>query len=83
MKLQRMASQDADRALLGPIQPDLTAERVSKKKGFPDERAKCGGNHAIHIEDTKTYYAKDGSPLPKQEHYYRKANDQFLHGDAP
>ncbi len=35
MKLQRTASLDQRRPLLGPIQPDLTGEKVTKKKIFP------------------------------------------------
>lgn len=40
-------------------------------------------NNLLHIEDTKEKLAKDGSPLPKEQHYFRKATDQFLHDGAP
>lgn len=83
MKLQRQASLDAEKALLGPIQPDLTNERVTQKKGFPEQRAKNAGNYIQHVEDTKVYLAEDGSPLPKQKHFFRKAVDHYLHDDAP
>ena len=83
MKLQRQASMDAEKALLGPIQPDLSGERVSMKKGFPEQRAKNSGNYITHLEDTKVVLAADGSPLPKEKHFFRKAVDHYLHGDAP
>lgn len=37
MKLQRIASMDRNKALLGPVQPDLSKERVSKKRMFEDK----------------------------------------------
>ena len=37
LKLQRMASLDHGKAILGPIQPDLTGEKNKVKRQFPHQ----------------------------------------------
>ena len=56
---------------------------MTQRKGFPEKRAANHGNYISHLEDTKVYLAEDGSPLPKQKHFFRKAVDHYLHDDAP
>lgn len=83
--MQRVAA-TSDKPFLGPIQPDLTGEKVTRKKGgYGAQYTNHQGenNHLNHIEDTKENFAKDGSPLPKQQHYFRKSTDHYLHDNVP
>ena len=81
MKLQRLASLDKRKALLGPIQPDLTAQKQSQKKNFTDKSNVHTHNHIEHKHDYKP--SKDGSPLPREDHFFRKAVDHFTHDYSP
>jgi len=79
MKLQRIASLDHNRGLLAPVQPDLTAQKVSQKKIFNDKSNVQTHNHIEHPVEEKQKTLPDGSPLPKQDHYFRKAVEGFTH----
>lgn len=76
VKLQRLAALDQERAFLGPLQPDLTGERVSQKRIF-ETAGKEPSRLLEHAE-----YADDGSPLPKAPQFFRRAEDCFQH-DSP
>lgn len=60
-------------------------QKQTQKKMYPHTYTNHIGenNNLVHIEDTKERLAKDGSPLPKEQHYFRKATDHFLHDAAP
>lgn len=72
IKLQRIASLDQRRALLAPIQPDLTKQKVSKKRIFKNAN-QVSENHFEHFSQED--YSEDGSPLPRPSHFFRKAEE--------
>ena len=76
VKLQRLAALDQERAFLGPLQPDLSGERVSQKRIF-ETAGKEPSRLLEHAE-----YADDGTPLPKAPQFFRRAEDCFQH-DSP
>jgi len=76
MQLQRIASQDRPKALLGPIQPDLSGMKPEGKRLFVDN---ANNKSVNHIKHSMPEFQADGSPLPAEEHYFRKALDNFTH----
>ena len=86
VQLQRQASVDTGKALLGPIQPDLSNEKVTQRRMFLDNANNKLVNHIAHQSEVKMQYASDGSPLPRrpdQEHFFRKALDHYTHDSIP
>ena len=71
-----MASQDKPKALLGPIQPDLSGMKPEGKRLFLDNDNFKSVNHIKHSQPE---VAADGSPLPPDEHYFRKALENYTH----
>ena len=65
---------DAKRALMAPIER-YEDVRVSKKKVFTDIKMMNNGNLVYHDVESKGKFDSDGSPLPKQQHFFRKASD--------
>jgi hypothetical protein len=83
MKLQRMASLDAGRALLAPVQPDLSGEKPVNRKMFAETDAYQLHDHITHPILDKPGRLQDGSPAQHPEHFFRKAKDMYLHGGSP
>ena len=76
MQLQRMANQDKNKALLGPIQPDLSGMKPEGKRLFLQNENFKSVNHIKH--NNPEFHA-DGSPMPDDEPYFRKALEQYTH----
>jgi len=76
MQLQRIASSDAPKALLGPIQPDLSGLKPEGKRLYTDNPNNKSANHIKHAMPA---FQANGSPMPNEEHYFRKALDNFTH----
>ena len=76
MQLQRIASQDKPKALLGPIQPDLSGMKPEGKRLFLEHENFKSVNHIKH---TQPEFHADGSPMPPDEHYFRKALENYTH----
>jgi len=83
MKLQRMASLDRDRALLAPVQPDLSGEKPVNRKQYKEADAYRLHDHITHPILDKLGAMQDGSPCQQPEHFFRKAKDMYLHHDSP
>ena len=83
MKLQRMASLDRDRALLAPVQPDLSGEKAQNRRMYADGDAYQLRDHITHPVLDKQGFKTDGSPQPRPEHFFRKAKDMYLHHGSP
>lgn len=83
MKLQRMASLDRDRALLAPVQPDLSGEKPVNRKMFAETDAYQLHDHITHPIKDKPGRMQDGSPAQHPEHFFRKAKDMYLHSESP
>lgn len=83
MKLQRMASLDRDRALLAPVQPDLSGEKPVNRKMFTETDAYQLHDHITHPILDKPGLMQDGSPAQHPAHFFRKAKDMYLHSGSP
>jgi len=83
MKLQRMASLDRDRALLAPVQPDLSGEKAQNRRMYAETDAYRLHDHITHPILDKLGKMTDGSPSPQPEHFFRKAKDMYMHNESP
>jgi hypothetical protein len=83
MKLQRMASLDRDRALLAPVQPDLSGEKPVNRRMYRETDAYKLHDHITHPIQDKPRDLSDGSPGLHPEHFFRKAKDMYLHNESP
>lgn len=78
-----MASLDRDRALLAPVQPDLSGEKPVNRRMFKETDAYRLHDHISHPILDKPRLMTDGSPSPQPEHFFRKAKDMYMHNDSP
>lgn len=74
LHLQRILSLEKNKPFLGPIQPDLSNEKVSKKRIFPGQSNVATFNPLD--QDQTVELGIDGKP---KDHYFRKAIDNFQH----